>query len=436
MMLKHFMGLAQSAPRRAEAGMDLHSGAPYWLLKAGLRSIAPPLSGGVRCDVAVIGSGVTGAMIASALGRAGMQVVVLDRRDLATGSTMASTALLMYELDVPLHALRRRLGERHAETAYRAGVDAIALIRAAALRVGVACTRVKSVLFASTATAWDELHAEHAARREAGLTVRMLQQRELRRAWGIEARGALESRDAAIVDPFALAHGLLRDAVMHGARVHDRTEVERVTAGAKRHVLTLAHGAEVHATHVVHATGYEAAMQLPGGLVQLSSSFAMISEPVRLGKLSRALVWQRADPYFYARVADGRLLVGGEDEPFTNATRRDAMISTKAAALARKVQRFLPEIAAEARFRPAFAWAGTFGSTPDGIGYIGEIAERPRQYYALGFGGNGITFGALASAMICDVIAGTTQTTREQRETFSFSRRKQRYGSRSGRGRT
>ncbi|HLP84603.1 MAG TPA: FAD-dependent oxidoreductase [Phycisphaerales bacterium] len=407
--------------------MDLHSGAPFWLLKAGLRSVTPPLASDKVSDVVIIGSGVTGAMLASRLARAGMRVIVLDRRDLATGSTMASTALLMYELDVPLHTLRRRVGPVHADTAYRAGLDAIKLIRVAAKHAQVSCERVPSVLFATSRTASEELHAEHAARRDAGIDVSLLSARQLRKRWGVAAHLAIESRDAAMIDPFAFTHGLLRDAVLHGALVHDRTAVTAVRSSAAHHTLTLSTGVSVRATHVIHATGYEAATQLPPGLVQLSSSFAMITEPLPARCLPRAVLWQRADPYFYARFADNRLLVGGEDEPFVNPAKRDALVATKAVALTRKLRRFLPDLAASMPLQPAFAWAGTFGTTPDGIGYIGEIPNRPRQYYALGFGGNGITFAALASAIIADVIMGTTVTSTQQRATFSFTRRQAKY---------
>ena len=34
----------------------------------------------------------------------------------------------------------------------------------------------------------------------------------------------------------------------------------------------------------------------------------------------------------------------------------------------------------------AYAWAGTFGETKDGLAYIGEMREFPRTYFALATG--------------------------------------------------
>lgn len=53
-----------------------------------------------------------------------------------------------------------------------------------------------------------------------------------------------------------------------------------------------------------------------------------------------------------------------------------------------------------------FAWAGAFGTTKDGLAYIGESPEYPRCYFTLGFGGNGITFSVVATKLIDQMIQG------------------------------
>jgi glycine/D-amino acid oxidase-like deaminating enzyme len=61
-------------------------------------------------DVLVVGAGISGALIAYALASDGHRVAVVDRRGLVMGSTPASTSLLLYEIDVPLIHLKRKLG--------------------------------------------------------------------------------------------------------------------------------------------------------------------------------------------------------------------------------------------------------------------------------------------------------------------------------------
>ena len=69
----------------ATSALCLHSGAPFWLLASGLEEIASPLRS--EADVAIIGAGVTGALVADALTAEGKSVVLVDRRAPATFST-------------------------------------------------------------------------------------------------------------------------------------------------------------------------------------------------------------------------------------------------------------------------------------------------------------------------------------------------------------
>src|SRR5687768_7776873 len=105
--------------------MDLISGKPYWPIKNGLLATYPPLERSVSCDVAVIGGGITGACVAYELTRAGLDVVVVDRRDIGRGSTSGSTNLVLYEIDLMLGELCDLLGEPSAARCYQLSADAV-----------------------------------------------------------------------------------------------------------------------------------------------------------------------------------------------------------------------------------------------------------------------------------------------------------------------
>jgi len=50
-----------------------------------------------------------------------------------------------------------------------------------------------------------------------------------------------------------------------------------------------------------------------------------------------------------------------------------------------------------------FSWAGIFGSTKNGLPFIGTF-KNYRIVYLLGFGGNGITFSAVAAEILTDIV--------------------------------
>ena len=56
--------------------------------------------------------------------------------------------------------------------------------------------------------------------------------------------------------------------------------------------------------------------------------------------------------------------------------------------------------------QPAYARAGTFGETEDGLAYIGSVPESPRCFFTLDFGGNEITYSVIAAEIVRDSIQG------------------------------
>ncbi|EDY19039.1 FAD dependent oxidoreductase [Chthoniobacter flavus Ellin428] len=387
--------------------MDLVSPHPFWLLKNGLPHEYPSLQEDVRCEVLVLGAGISGALIAHTLVKAGWNVVVVDKRDVAGGSTSASTALLQYEIDTHLVDLIRRMGKRDAQRAYRACHDSIDTIERLAGEVGAKCAfrRKDSAYLATKHSEIRLLQQECAARREAGIAVDFLDEKEIGARFSFSRPAALISSQAAELDAHRLTHVLLADAVTRGARVFDRTIVTHLEPGRRGVRLKTDTGQLIHATHVVMATGYESQAFLPQRIVRLKSTFALASEAVHRfpGWWKRCLLWETARPYLYLRTAaGGRILVGGEDVPFRNPTERDRLIQSKTARLATRFHRLFPEIPLRVDYR----WAGTFGETKDGLAYIGCIRQMPRCHFALGFGGNGITYSAVAAAIIRQTLAG------------------------------
>ena len=83
--------------------MDVRSNEPFWLIKNSLPQSYPSLKEDISSEVLIIGAGITGALIAYKLIKENRKVIMAERRDVCNGSTAASTSMLQYEIDVPLH---------------------------------------------------------------------------------------------------------------------------------------------------------------------------------------------------------------------------------------------------------------------------------------------------------------------------------------------
>lgn len=390
--------------------MRLHSGAPFWLLRDGLAAPheTSALAADEQCEVLVVGAGITGALVADALTREGRDVVLIDKREPGVGSTAASTALLLYETDAELAALAKMIGEENAVRAYVLGREAIQDLESIchSLPEGCSFARATGLYLASQARDVKRLRKEVELRRCRGFDVEWLDAEVLRQKHGVHARGAIQSSGAATVDPLQLTRKLLTRAHERGARVYRGTTV--ASHQSTQHAVTVrtADGWSIHANRLVYATGYEIPPTFPRDRVQLHSTFALVTErPTHDdgSALRDVVIWESARPYAYLRATpDGRLMIGGRDAPFKNETVRDALLPKRTSLLAERLRALLPAVHRDV----AFAWSGTFGESRDTLPYIGATLEEPRVFYALGYGGNGITFSAIASRIIADACAG------------------------------
>ena len=394
--------MAQPACTPTEPRMDLKSGYPYWAIKNGLMHAFPPLQEDLRCDVVVIGAGITGALIADELSNHGHAVVVLDQRDAGWGSTSASTALLQYEIDTHMVDLAEQYGEENAVLAYRSCADAIDMLadKASSLKK-VDFSRMQSLYYASNKRHRKDLRHEFELREKHGFDVSWLEPDEVQAVYGFDAPCAILSGKAARVDPYQLAYGLLERIERNGARIHDRSPVARILANARGVEVHTTQGAVVNAKYLVMAAGYESQRFISQRVAQNRSSYAFITDPIAaevLGPLSSTMVWESARPYLYMRTtSDNRLLVGGDDDTVDIPAKRDALVKRKVRKLAEKVAKLFPEVPVE----PAFAWGGTFAETEDGLPWFGAHEQHgPRVLFAMAYGGNGITYSMLGAGLL------------------------------------
>ena len=384
----------------------LRSGRPVWEGRRAPSVAHERLARDIKTDVLVIGAGITGAMIADALTSAGAKVAVVDKRGLAKGSTVASTALVQYEIDTPLIVLTRKIGKEKAGRAWcrcRLAVDAIA---ARFSELGVSdVARRDSLYLAGNVLGKEELQREHEARRAIGLPSRFLDRNALRDRFGLAKPAALMGYGNLVIDPRKAALALLQAAATSGARIFAPVDVTAVATKKAGVTVTAANGQRIHCDHLVFATGYE----LPHGVTcrhhKINSTWAIAT--VRQARDAfwpgECCIWEASDPYLYIRTtSDGRVLCGGEDEDISDDKKRDALIGPKTATLQRKLHRLFPKL----NTAVDYAWTGAFGETTTGLPIIGRVPGMPRCWVALGYGGNGTTYSAIAADVIAGAIAG------------------------------
>lgn len=365
------------------------------------------LRGVHRCDVAVIGAGLTGLACALELAERDpdRRVVVIEADRAGAGASGRGTGLLGPRVGPPLTVARRRLGDDVARAAHLWSIDAVRDAIALVERHRISCdlTPGGQLIVARDEQAAARQEQEAEAARALGLPVEFVPRGRLPPVARGYA-GGLRYGTAATLDPAALTDQLARLAEQRGVTVFEHSAVRGIRRGL-RTTVTTDDGAAV-AEHVVVAAGaYGADLRAPAGVVALRVQAGVT------GKLPDdvlgALEGLRTEPLiehgelapYFRLTADGRVVVGG------GAVRRGPHGSTALVPgrLRAAVRGLAPELAAadiEA------AWAGPVGMTRDGLSVLGRHPDDPRLLYASGCNGHGLAVSLHNGAHLARWIAG------------------------------
>jgi glycine/D-amino acid oxidase-like deaminating enzyme/nitrite reductase/ring-hydroxylating ferredoxin subunit len=378
-----------------------HAGTlPYWADSATLPSFTK-LDRDLTVDVVVIGGGIAGLTTAYLASAAGQSVVVIERDRCAAVDTGHTTAHLTMVTDTRLSELSRTFGKTHAQAVWDAGLAAIAEIDTIIREHDIACEFewLSGYLHAPGGRADDaqmkSLHDDAQLAAEMGFDAEFIGNVPFIGGPGVRFD------NQARFHPRQYLAGVAAAIRENGGQIFEHTEAEEFRDEPRS---VKANGHWIHAAEIVVAT-HNPLVGLAGMMsatvfqtkLALYTSYA-IAGRVRSGAVADALFWDTADPYHYLRLERHRdydvVIFGGEDHKTGQVTDTNDCYRR----LEQTLTSMLPDIELTHR------WSGQVIETPDGLPYIGKMADH--QYAATGFAGNGMTFGTLAGIMMSDAIVG------------------------------
>lgn len=131
----------------------------------------------------------------------------------------------------------------------------------------------------------------------------------------------------------------------------------------------------------------------------------------------QSLLWETARPYLYFRTTpEGRIIAGGKDEQLTSVERREVRVLSQCERLVEELTALFPELQG---IKAEYSWGAVFGSTHDGLPYMGPHPEFPHCYFIEGYGGNGTVYSMIAAELLADTLSGKS---RPELELFSLTR--------------
>ena len=266
-----------------------------------------------QARVVVIGGGAVGVATLYALAKKGWRdVVLLERRELTSGSTWHAAGLL------PLFNLSYSVGQLHKHS--------VALYKSLEAETGqsVGLKQVSNIRLARTAERMDEYRYYAGVAATIGVDVRFLTPEQIKEVWPLcnvdGVIGAIQHPQDGYIQPADLTQAMAKGARQLGAEIHRQTTVTAIeqTAAGRWRVVT--DKGAIEAEHVVSATGNFA--RQTGAMVGLDVPVIPVEHqyivtephPEIVARQRRGLpemgVLRESDSSWYMREENGGLLLG------------------------------------------------------------------------------------------------------------------------------
>lgn len=378
---------------------DEHSRS-FWMTETPVID-APPLTGDLRCDVAIVGSGIAGLSIAYELARCGRSVVVIDRGGIGTGMTARTTAHLATELDDFYSELIRVRGEEEARVYHDSQVAAVNRIEAICRDENIECQfrRLDGFLIPTDEGPISDLQEEYEACRKIGVEVEWADRAPMP---GLDSGRCLRFRSQGRFHPARYLASLARAVLARGGRIYSNTAYVDHDEGDGWVSLKTEAGTTIRATAAVFATNSPVNTTVAVHTKQVPDRTYVIAGPVAKGSVPDVLLWDTYEAYHYVRIQEldaerDLLIVGGEDHRSGDADDMDQRF----ARLADWTRKRYPSFG-EIEYR----WSGQVLEPMDFMPFSGPSPGSGNIYLHTGDSGQGITNGVAGSLAIAALILG------------------------------
>ncbi|MEG0385920.1 MAG: FAD-dependent oxidoreductase [Solibacillus sp.] len=386
--------------------MHIHEGSLYWPATMPQIPTRKEIELAPHYDVVIIGGGMSGALSALALADKGMSIAVLDKRQLASGSSMANTGLLQYSSDIMLHDLMAQIGEKDAVRFYQLCLEAVEDLKNTAKRLPVDPDFISrsSIYYASNDKDLESLQTEYDMLKKYGFPCDYLTDKELHKQMSFTKPGAIVTYNDAEVNPFKFVNGIWQLVESMGVHLVEYADVTDVIDEKGEMRIATSKG-DFHADKVLFTTGYETPPVGKRVGANINRSYVIVTKPITRTPIwhDNSLIWETKNPYLYMRTTvDNRIIIGGLDEAKAEVPSSDEHINKRCVQLKKQAQALFPELPLEIEF----SYCATFGDSVDGLPFIGEHPTKKNHYYLLGYGGNGTVCSMLGSKILAELMTG------------------------------
>ena len=376
----------------------------YYAATANRSQRHAPLSGAIRCDVAIVGGGLAGLSAALELAERGLDVVVLEAREIGWGASGRNGGQAIHGLACGQDVVEAQLGLADSRKIWDMSIEALDILRERIAKHGIDCDWRDGFIGVATnarkgaaLAQWaDELEDKYA------YPLTRIAPADMGK-WVASGRyhSAIHDARSGHLHPLKYVLGLARAAAAAGVRIYENTEVSSLVQDGGV-TLKTANG-EVRAGRALLAGNVylqDVAPALESRIMPVGT-YIVCSETMDEA-LADSLIPTRSavcDTDFvldyYRTTNDNRMLFGGR---VSYSTKTPANVRES---MRRRMVDTFPQLAST---KIEFAWGGFVDITMNRAPDFGRIGNN--VYYLQGFSGHGLALTGLAGRLVAEAMTG------------------------------
>ncbi len=359
----------------------------YWYKQD---STLKPLQGDMKCDVVVIGGGMSGLSAAQAFCKLGLSVILLEKNYCGSGATGKSTGFITPDSEIPLDDFEKTYGFENAKRMWELGNSGVEFIRDNIKKFDINCLyqELDSVVLANSERAYNKMIVgEHETRLRFGYPTTLYNNQEVKSIIGSDNYyGGIRYGGTFGINAYLYCEAMKSNLIDMGVKIFE--DAPAIEIG--QNVVKTRNGS-VSCEYIIMCCDY-AAPEL-GKLtydIYHMQNFVVLSEPLTPSEMSRVfpgggiMAWDTDLLFNYFRpTLDNRIVVGGVGLLYAYSKypkHRSKMMYKK---LTNYFYSKFPDI----KVNFEYMWPGMLGMSKDIFPIAGRDPKQKNLYYVAAVAG-------------------------------------------------
>ena len=394
--------------------MNVTEGKTFFNENVGILKQYPYLAQNKKCDVLIIGAGISGAITAFVQAKEGANVIVVDKNIVGFGATIENNGMLATRVDFN-NKITKNVSEKNINKCNELCSEAKELLEGIIDEIckdddlkeytqNLGFREVDLLMYSDKITSKINMYKTFEKLAKENKEIEYLEQDPL-----INLRSGIIFKDNGIIlNPYLLTELIFMYlSKKENVEIYENTEIININAMDDSAISLTKNRFKIISKNVIITNGIHALKYIKDDKISLNKTFTIVTERVK--ELDPNVIDIVAKNVAYPNTMisftkDKRIILTGEDIKQNEKLLNEEYFKHIANGKYKKlICELLNLINMNSDIKIANCFYGMYLDTKDGLPIIDEIEDMPNVYLNLGVGKNGIIYSLFGSKMLKDI---------------------------------